>query len=56
VADDILAARAAKKKLEITAIGFLGTPANRNVMKKAFIRVGADLIIQTPKELLRFAS
>jgi len=56
VVDDILAARAAKKELEITAIGFLGTPANRKVMKKAFIRVGADLIIQTPEELLLFAS
>jgi HAD superfamily phosphatase len=56
VVDDILAAQAAKKELEITAIGFLGTPANRKVMKKAFIRVGADLIIQTPEELLLFAS
>ena len=52
VVDDILAARAAKKELEMTAIGFLGTPVNRKVMKKAFIRVGADLIIQTPEELL----
>jgi len=42
--------------MEITAIGFLGTPANRKVMKKAFIRVGADLIIQTPEELIRFVS
>jgi len=25
-------------------------------MKKAFIRVGADLIIQTPEELIRFVS
>jgi len=56
VVDDIWAARAAKKELEITAIGFLGTPTNRKVMKKAFIRVGADLIIQTPEELLLFAS
>jgi HAD superfamily phosphatase len=56
VVDDILAARAAKKELEITAIGFLGTPANQKVMKKAFVRVGADLIIQTPEELLLFAS
>ena len=54
VVDDILAARAAKKELEITAIGFLGTPVNRKVMKKGFIRVGADLIIQTPEELIRF--
>jgi HAD superfamily hydrolase (TIGR01548 family) len=56
VVDDILAARAAKKELEMVAIGFLGTPANRKVMKKGFIRVGADLIIQTPEELIRFVS
>jgi HAD superfamily phosphatase len=55
VVDDILAAQAAKKELEIIAIGFLGTPANRNVMKKAFFRVGADLIIQTPEEFLCLA-
>ena len=53
VVDDILAARAAKKELEMTAIGFLGTPANRKVMKKGFIRVGADLIIEDPKQLLQ---
>jgi phosphoglycolate phosphatase-like HAD superfamily hydrolase len=53
VVDDILAARAAKKELEITAIGFLGTPTNRKVMKKAFIRVGADHIIEDPKQLLQ---
>ena len=56
VVDDILAAQAAEKELDITAIGFLATPANRKVMKKAFLRVGADLIIQNPKELLRFVS
>jgi hypothetical protein len=54
--DDILAARAAKKELEMTAIGFLGAPTSRKVMKKAFNRVGADLIIQTPEELIRFVS
>jgi HAD superfamily hydrolase (TIGR01548 family) len=53
VVDDILAARAASKKLEITAIGFLGTPANRKMMKRVFIQVGADLIIENPEELLR---
>ena len=56
VVDDILAARAAKKELKMTAIGFLGTPANRKVMKKGFILVGADLIIHTPEELVRFVS
>jgi HAD superfamily hydrolase (TIGR01548 family) len=54
VVDDILAARAAKKELEITAIGFLGPTANRTMMKMAFIRVGADLIIENPLQLLQF--
>lgn len=54
VVDDIRAAHAAQKELNITAIGFLGTPSNRKVMKEAFIRVGADLIIKDPKDLLRF--
>ncbi len=53
VVDDILAARAARKELEISAIGFLGTPANRKVMKRGFIRVGADLIIENPVQLLQ---
>jgi HAD superfamily hydrolase (TIGR01548 family) len=53
VVDDILAARAAKKELDIIAVGFLATPANRKIMKKAFLRVGADLIIKNPKQLLQ---
>jgi phosphoglycolate phosphatase-like HAD superfamily hydrolase len=53
VVDDILAARAAKKELEITAIGFLGPSANRTMIKMAFIRVGADLIIENPLQLLQ---
>jgi phosphoglycolate phosphatase-like HAD superfamily hydrolase len=56
VVDDILAAQAAKKELKMVAIGFLGTAANRKVMKKGFIRVGADFVIQTPEELIRFVS
>jgi HAD superfamily hydrolase (TIGR01548 family) len=56
VVDDILAARAAKKELKITAIGFLGTRTYRKVMKKAFTRVGADLIVENPKELLQSLS
>jgi phosphoglycolate phosphatase-like HAD superfamily hydrolase len=53
VVDDISAARAAKKELDILAIGFLATPANRKVMKKAFLRAGADLIIEKPENLLQ---
>lgn len=53
VVDDMLAARAAKKELDITAIGFLSSPANRRAMKKALIQAGVDLIIENPKELLQ---
>jgi len=53
VVDDMLAARAAKKELDITAIGFLSSPANRRAMEKAFIQAGVDLIIENPKELLQ---
>jgi HAD superfamily hydrolase (TIGR01548 family) len=56
VVDDMLAAQTAKKELDIKAIGFLSSPVNCKVMKNALIKAGADLIIQTPKELLRFAS
>jgi HAD superfamily hydrolase (TIGR01548 family) len=52
VVDDMLAAKAAKKELDIKAIGFLSSPANRKVMEKALIKAGADLIIENPKQLL----
>ncbi len=53
VVDDMLAAKAAKKELDIKAIGFLSSPANRKVMEKALIKAGADLIIENPKQLLQ---
>jgi HAD superfamily phosphatase len=53
VVDDMFAARAAKKELNITAIGFLSSPTNQRRMEKALIQAGADLIIKNPKELLR---
>jgi HAD superfamily hydrolase (TIGR01548 family) len=53
VVDDMMAAKAAKKELDIKAIGFLSSPANRKVMEKALIKAGADLIIENPKQLLQ---
>jgi hypothetical protein len=56
VVDDMAAAQAAKKTLQILAIGFLSGRRRRSVMKKSLIRAGADLVIESPKELLRFVS
>jgi len=53
VVDDMLAARAAKKRLEILAIGFVSGRVNQKATKTPLIRAGADLIIDNPKELLR---
>jgi HAD superfamily hydrolase (TIGR01548 family) len=56
VVDDMLAAKAAKKELSILAIGFLSGRRNRKAMKKSLLHVGADMVIESPKELLRFIS
>ena len=56
VADDMLAAKAAKKELSILAIGFLSGLRNRKAMKKSLLHAGADLIIENPRELLRLIS
>jgi HAD superfamily hydrolase (TIGR01548 family) len=53
VVDDISAARAAKKRLQILAIGFIGGHPNRKAAKESLLRAGADLVIESPKELLR---
>lgn len=53
VVDDILAARSAKKELEILAIGFISNPKENN-MKESLIKAGADLVIEDPKDLLQF--
>ena len=55
VVDDISAARAAKKRLQILAIGFIGGHPNRKAAKESLLRAGADLVIESPKELLRLA-
>lgn len=54
VVDDILAAQAAKKKLNLLAIGFLSGPGDRKTAKESLNRAGADLVIEDPKKLLCF--
>jgi phosphoglycolate phosphatase-like HAD superfamily hydrolase len=55
VVDDMVAARAAKGYLNMLAIGFLKGHRNRKVAKEPLIGAGADLVIESPKELLRLA-
>jgi len=55
VVDDILAAKAAKKKFPILAIGFISGPKNRTV-EGALIQAGADRIIRSPREILSLMS
>ncbi|MGB9628621.1 MAG: HAD family hydrolase [Thermodesulfobacteriota bacterium] len=52
VVDDMLAARSAKKELEILAIGFISHPKERH-RKKSLLKAGADLVIENPKDLLQ---
>jgi HAD superfamily hydrolase (TIGR01548 family) len=56
VVDDMAAARAAKKHLEMIAVGFISGHANREVMKDSLKKAGADLVIENPKKLLRLVS
>jgi len=50
--DDVRATKAARKESNILAIGFLSSPANRKESKASLLQAGANLIIETPKELL----
>jgi HAD superfamily hydrolase (TIGR01548 family) len=56
VGDDILAAKAAKKKLSILAIGFLGGRNKQRVSKESLSKAGADLVIENPRDLLQLIS
>jgi len=52
VVDDMLAARAANKALQILAIGFIKGRSMHDAIKKSLLRAGADLVIKSPHELL----
>jgi HAD superfamily hydrolase (TIGR01548 family) len=51
--DDILAARAAKKNLDILAIGFPHGGKKDESVKDSLLKAGADLIVENPRGLLR---
>jgi phosphoglycolate phosphatase-like HAD superfamily hydrolase len=56
VPDDMLAAQAAKKELQIFAIGFLNPSHQQKATKESLFRAGADRVIESPTELLQFIS
>jgi HAD superfamily hydrolase (TIGR01548 family) len=56
VVDDMLAAQAAKKDLNIFGIGFLLDQRNRKTASQSLIQAGADRLIKSPEELLCFVS
>jgi len=54
VVDDMKAAKAARRKVKILAIGFLSGRGNRKTARDTLAQAGADLIIEKPKDLLQF--
>jgi len=56
VVDDMVTAHAAKKTLQILAIGFLSDQKNKKSATDALIRAGADFVIESPKEFLQLLS
>jgi phosphoglycolate phosphatase-like HAD superfamily hydrolase len=53
VVDDMLAATAARKDLDILAIGFLPGGKKDEAVKEALLKAGADLIVESPRGLLQ---
>ena len=52
VVDDMRAAHAARKKVPVLAIGFIGDEEDR-ATEKALVQAGADRVIRGPEDLLR---
>jgi phosphoglycolate phosphatase-like HAD superfamily hydrolase len=53
VVDDMLAARAAEKKRDILAIGFLQGGRKDGALKDSLLKAGADLVVESPRALLQ---
>lgn len=53
VPDDMLAARAARKDVDLLAIGFVGGRRQGGELEKALLRAGADVIVKDPQDLVR---
>ena len=56
VVDDMEAARAAKKYLEMLAIGFIAGHRHRRAARESLLKAGADRVIEDPKELVHLVS
>jgi HAD superfamily hydrolase (TIGR01548 family) len=56
VADDVLAARAAKRYLQMLSVGFVRGHGNKKIARESMKRAGADLVIENPKQLLGLVS
>lgn len=56
IVDDMLAVRAAKKHLQILAIGFLIGHRKKKIERESLIKAGADLVIENPEQLLGLVS
>ena len=53
VVDDMLAAQAARKELDILAVGFLHGGKKDEALKDSLLKAGADLIVENPRGLLQ---
>ena len=53
VVDDMLAARAARKELDILAVYYLHGEKKDETVKDSLLKAGADLIVETPRGLLQ---
>ncbi len=56
VVDDMLAVQAVKNKSPMIAIGFISGRSKLKAFKESLFKAGADFVIESPKELLKFLS
>jgi len=56
VVDDMLAARAMKRRVPMLAIGFLNSRRDRGALRESLLKAGADQVISDPKDLLDLAA
>jgi HAD superfamily hydrolase (TIGR01548 family) len=56
VVDDMVAARAARKNLDILAIGFLHEGMKDETAKDSLLKAGANVIVGNPEELLQITN
>jgi phosphoglycolate phosphatase-like HAD superfamily hydrolase len=53
VVDDMTAAKAARKELDILAIGFLPAGKKDKTMKDSLLKAGAGIIVESPRGFLQ---